>query len=677
MNMPHGNCPRCGAMLIENARFCNRCGFEAVPMAGQPFVPAGQAYNYHSAGMGGHAPAKPINKKIIIITITAAVAVLAALAVIVIMNISSPEPDRPLTAAEMLDLGEKYLLDLNYEQALVQFLGVIEIEPMNPRGYIGAAEAYIGLGNFEGAVVVLRDGFAQLPDEPSFLVPSIGIYENIIGSDPMNQGAYIGLARVRLALGEELEAIEVLLTGRDAMPDNAEISDMLSELLEEASLFEIVTIYDTVFHAPNGEEIGVVTCQLPVFRSGYRYAEKFNEIIGGSMTPLSHEETQSIYQETLDEAIEFAQMLEAQGSEFAYAYGDGGGFYSETMGRLTYRAGAYVSFSIDSGMWYPGGMRPAHLAYGHTFNLATGEMLAMQDVLFVDENTVGTALADAFLAQYPDDAPSGDWHRPEGMNANTDYDMLVEASTLESPFWLSEDGVNIYYERYSFTFGAYGDRLLTIPFSRLDLVRPPFALIAGSWQEAYSALLESQEFGIEISAERFSYSAQVAIADVIGDETPELLFVSMTSHEGTADGVDAASLFVYSYDQSGLSLLMERNVLAMVGGWTTYAIFTADDELWFFRSLGSDYQEGSYARLTYQDGELIESGRLSFLYDEHYIYGGDAFTLEGQDISADEFSRLEETLLASVDTLFLGWLPDVSPQGMTYGEAMAFLSEAR
>ena len=73
------------------------------------------------------------------------------------------QSELPLTAAGLLDLGEKYLLELNYEQALVQFLAVIEIEPMNPRGYTGAAEAYLGLGREEEAVAVLERGIRSLP----------------------------------------------------------------------------------------------------------------------------------------------------------------------------------------------------------------------------------------------------------------------------------------------------------------------------------------------------------------------------------------------------------------------------------------------------------------------------------------------------------------------------------
>ena len=75
------------------------------------------------------------------------------------------KPETTTNAVEMLSLGEKYLLDLNYEQALVQFLQVIEIEPMNPRGYIAAADAYIGLGDYENAAKIIAKGRAAGFDE--------------------------------------------------------------------------------------------------------------------------------------------------------------------------------------------------------------------------------------------------------------------------------------------------------------------------------------------------------------------------------------------------------------------------------------------------------------------------------------------------------------------------------
>ena len=75
----------------------------------------------------------------------------------------------PQTAAEWLSLGEKYLLELDYEQAIVAFLNVIEIEPRNARGYTGAAEAYAGLGDTEKALSILQDGLSVLPGNTELL----------------------------------------------------------------------------------------------------------------------------------------------------------------------------------------------------------------------------------------------------------------------------------------------------------------------------------------------------------------------------------------------------------------------------------------------------------------------------------------------------------------------------
>jgi len=85
------------------------------------------------------------------------------LALALLAACAAPAPTPP-TASEMLSLGERYLLELNYEQAVAQFLAVIEIEPMNARAYIGAAEAYIALGRTEDAIAVLERGLAATGD---------------------------------------------------------------------------------------------------------------------------------------------------------------------------------------------------------------------------------------------------------------------------------------------------------------------------------------------------------------------------------------------------------------------------------------------------------------------------------------------------------------------------------
>ncbi len=64
-----------------------------------------------------------------------------------------------------LDLGQKYLLDGNYEQAIVEFNKVIEIEPKNVEAYLGLAEAYAAEGDYDSAIAVLEQGYAETDNQ--------------------------------------------------------------------------------------------------------------------------------------------------------------------------------------------------------------------------------------------------------------------------------------------------------------------------------------------------------------------------------------------------------------------------------------------------------------------------------------------------------------------------------
>jgi tetratricopeptide (TPR) repeat protein len=120
---------------------------------------------------------------------------------IVLSLLSSCATKQPLTVTELLNLGEKYLLEHNYEQALVQFILVIEIEPSIPNGYKGAANAYIGLNRLDDAERVLQEGLVAIPDnidmrealaelyiEQSRLSEAITLIENGLRYDQNNIG---------------------------------------------------------------------------------------------------------------------------------------------------------------------------------------------------------------------------------------------------------------------------------------------------------------------------------------------------------------------------------------------------------------------------------------------------------------------------------------------------------
>ena len=105
---------------------------------------------------------KKLNKKLII----GAVA-LIAIALVVALAIFLPKSAEAKKLNESLDLGDKYLSELNYEQAVVAYLAVIEIDPKNIDALVGLADAYIAQGEYDEAVSVLEDALENLGGDAS------------------------------------------------------------------------------------------------------------------------------------------------------------------------------------------------------------------------------------------------------------------------------------------------------------------------------------------------------------------------------------------------------------------------------------------------------------------------------------------------------------------------------
>lgn len=64
-----------------------------------------------------------------------------------------------------LDLGNRYLAELNYEEATVAYEAAIAIEPMSVEAYLGLADAYLGKGDYEAAAEKLQRGYELTGDE--------------------------------------------------------------------------------------------------------------------------------------------------------------------------------------------------------------------------------------------------------------------------------------------------------------------------------------------------------------------------------------------------------------------------------------------------------------------------------------------------------------------------------
>ena len=108
---------------------------------------------------------------------------------------------------EQLELGQRYIEELNYEQAIVSYEAAIEIDPMSADAYLGLAVAYMSAGNYEKAIETLQLGYEKTGNE--VLLTQMQIFEEMMayvgGADGQADGMVSGDEYVGTLFGSEGE----------------------------------------------------------------------------------------------------------------------------------------------------------------------------------------------------------------------------------------------------------------------------------------------------------------------------------------------------------------------------------------------------------------------------------------------------------------------------------------
>lgn len=124
---------------------------------------------------------------------------------------------------EQYDLGMKYLLDAEYEEAVLAFTTTIEIEPKLAEAYIGRGDAYVQWGEAESDTAAEKNGLA------------LADYLQAIDLDEKNVDAYGKAAEVYILLDDIAAAVEIMEKGYEITKD-----ERINERKEELGLTEVV-----------------------------------------------------------------------------------------------------------------------------------------------------------------------------------------------------------------------------------------------------------------------------------------------------------------------------------------------------------------------------------------------------------------------------------------------------
>ena len=170
-------------------------------------------------------------------------------------------------------------------------------------------------------------------------------------------------------------------------------------------------------------------------------------------------------------------------------------------------------------------------------------------------------------------------------------------------------------------------------------------LSAVTWQNEYG-------YGWEDDVRSKYGKEPVALVNICGDETPELIFTAtQTQYSG--------ELNIYTYaDGQARCIFSDGEWDMQVAGGTRYCLFQTedDDTLHVYTSMGDEYWEYKYFNLTPgDDGQLVQDKTYmkSTQPSEDYEDMIEEYSLDGEGITADEFDSAVNPMLNNMRTVVL------------------------
>lgn len=388
-------CHRCGSFNPDDSNFCEKCG-ASLQDTPNVFVPAAAETN---------APKEKKRKHKVhpLVWILIAIIVLGGIGTGLCVGLSSQTTN---SFQEQLSLGEKYLQELKYEDAIVALNRAIEIDPKNEKPYLLLAQVYVAQEEYDSAV-------------------------------------------------------ETLEKGLDATGGNQEIAEKLDEVKEMLSQEEAPQPSPSPSPSPTPTPVPTDTASASLERDDRSIKNENGEVI------VQCYYDKLVLEESRREFSAINQLAQQACDSFFEGFSEGGmstdmaspeyPFLNTVEGEITCNGGGIISVRLQS-TWFMGGVQNTNFS-GLNFNLETGEELKLTDVFSMDEASLLQYLQEQTL-QYIDSTPDYGWWNDSFQDAR----QVVSEYTLDQyDFYIQDDTVYLCYPTYTLGPGAMGPVVIPCP----------------------------------------------------------------------------------------------------------------------------------------------------------------------------------------------------------------------
>ena len=177
-------CPNCGGEIADGMKFCAKCGAKLQSVWDESADNAATEVDYDVQESELRRPAEVRQAKSRIpLFIGGGAALGLAVLIAALASAQGGSPEKNLD--RQLELGEKYILEENYEEAILAFEKAIEIDPKNPEPYIRLAEIYVKKDDYRKAVEILeqaQDAGAEENDKKGKIAERLEEAKTLLGA---------------------------------------------------------------------------------------------------------------------------------------------------------------------------------------------------------------------------------------------------------------------------------------------------------------------------------------------------------------------------------------------------------------------------------------------------------------------------------------------------------------